>query len=219
MIIVFSGTDGAGKSTQIQHLRSELISSGYKTRSIWARGGYTPGMLTIKKILRKIGKNVIPQAGNSSARDKQFRKKHITYLWLLLSMIDLLLLWAVYARLLSFFGYIVILDRYIDDTSIDFSHNFPTVQIRRMWPWKILENLIPVPHHAFLLIVEPSVSMRRSLEKNEPFPDNEETLKFRYHKYLERNGFIIKNYRKIDTRLTKQETATAIMKYMRETIN
>ena len=52
MIIAFSGTDGAGKSTQIKILVSEFSKQGFKVKYIWARGGYTPLFSALKFFLR-----------------------------------------------------------------------------------------------------------------------------------------------------------------------
>ena len=51
-IIVFSGTDGSGKTTQIKLLINELKKKGFSTKYLWARGGYTPLFLGLKKILK-----------------------------------------------------------------------------------------------------------------------------------------------------------------------
>lgn len=211
MIIVFSGTDGAGKSTQIEYLNDHLVALGYKTRIIWARGGYTPGMLYIKRLLRKTSKRLVPPAGESSERTDKFKKRHVTYLWMLFSIVDLILLWAVYGRILSTLGYVVIFDRYVDDTYIDFEHNFPKSRFNKMWSWLMLKKLIPIPHYAFLLIVEPRVSLQRSIEKNEPFPDSEQTLLYRFKKYKNNNELLIKNYKNLDTELDKISMARSIV--------
>ena len=61
MLVVFSGIDGAGKSTQIELLKSWFLNRKIKVKVLWARGGYTPGMTYLKKSLRMfLGKSVIP---------------------------------------------------------------------------------------------------------------------------------------------------------------
>ena len=54
MIITVSGLDGAGKSTQTDKLIQRLEQEGFKTRYVWARGGYTPGFEMFKRSLRFI---------------------------------------------------------------------------------------------------------------------------------------------------------------------
>ena len=48
-MIVFSGLDGAGKSTQIELLKFYFKNSGVPVISFWSRGGYTAGMEFVKK--------------------------------------------------------------------------------------------------------------------------------------------------------------------------
>ena len=50
MIIVFSGVDCAGKSTQIELLKKEFLGQGIESQSLWSRGGYTPGFELLKKL-------------------------------------------------------------------------------------------------------------------------------------------------------------------------
>ena len=54
MLISFSGLDCAGKSTQISLLKEYLQGKGYEVSEVWSRGGYTPGIETMKKILRTL---------------------------------------------------------------------------------------------------------------------------------------------------------------------
>lgn len=42
LLVVFSGLDGAGKSTQIAQLRRRLEHEGDRPSVIWTRGEYTP---------------------------------------------------------------------------------------------------------------------------------------------------------------------------------
>ena len=49
----------------------------------------------------------------------------------------------------------------------------------------MLKALTPTPRVRFLLIVPPAESARRSILKNEPFPDSPETLAWRYARYQE----------------------------------
>ena len=56
MIIVFSGLDGAGKSTQIEILRKKLMHGGSSSKILWARGGYTPCFELVKTIKKNLWK-------------------------------------------------------------------------------------------------------------------------------------------------------------------
>lgn len=191
MLIAFSGTDGAGKSTQILRLTESLKRAGCRPHNVWARGGYTPLMLRAKTILLRLmgrrgnstGYNKATSAGYAARRASLMRQSHVAHIWLVAATLDLIILYGFYVRLLSAFGYVVICDRYIGDTRIDFERNF-TDQFRPDGLlWRLLGLVAPKPAVHFVLTVPVAVSQERSLQKNEPFPDDEETLAFRYAKY------------------------------------
>ena len=59
-LIVFSGVDGAGKSTQIELLEIELGEQGRSFVRCWARGGYTPLFTFCKRLLRRASGTRLP---------------------------------------------------------------------------------------------------------------------------------------------------------------
>lgn len=183
MIIVFSGVDCAGKSTQIEILKKEFLSQGVTAQSLWSRGGYTPGFELIKKFLRIIiGKKMIP-VGRSKEKQKAMSNSFIRYLWLTIAMLDLIFLYAIIIRIKSFLGKVIICDRYLGDTYIDFSLNFPKSNFNKMWLWKLLTATLPKPDFCFLFTLSVENSIYRSNLKNEPFPDSKEVLQQRLDMY------------------------------------
>lgn len=198
MIIVFSGTDGAGKSTQIEKLTDYYAESGKVVCHLWARGGYTPGFSGLKKLLRLFAGKKLPGAGVSDSRNQILKKKSVSNAWLSLAILDLILFYAVYARGLSWLGRVVICDRYIEDTFLDFTHNFGCSFKANGFLWKLLIFLAPNPDHAFLLTVPVDVSLYRSTLKNEPFPDTPETLEWRLKMYMDEVIFPSNRFCKVD---------------------
>lgn len=182
-LIVFSGLDGAGKSTQIDLLKKNLTDRGMKCEVFWSRGGYTSGMEFLKGFLRS-SMTKIPAAGHSSQREKNFKKNYVRKMWLVLSILDLLRLYVIVFRVKMIFGKTIIADRYLEDTAIDFSLNFPQEEVENWLLWKFLKKLAPLAKKHFVCIIPVEESLKRSKLKGEPFPDSEETLKIRKERYF-----------------------------------
>lgn len=185
-MISFSGLDGAGKSTQIAKLSNYFESKRLRHTYFWSRGGYTPGISFFKQLLRKSSSNLVPAtAGPSKKRDDAFKNTYIKKLWLTLSMIDLTFYYAIVLRFKKLLGFKIICDRYIIDTEIDFTLNFPDQKVERWWIWRLFKIVSPKPKHHFVLTIPVEESVRRSKLKNEPFPDSPQVLEIRLKKYLE----------------------------------
>ena len=198
MLIIFSGTDGAGKTTQISLLSNFLNKQGIKTKCLWARGGYTPLFTFIKKTARTMMGKKLPQSGASAERDKILKKGKVTSVWLFIAKMDLIVYYGIYVRMLNLFGLTVICDRYVDDTKLDFVNNFTDSFDTSSFSWRFLKWVAPKPNYSFLLYVPVEVSQHRSTLKNEPFPDSYETLVFRLEKYLDELEFSTEQYLKIE---------------------
>ena len=206
MIITFSGCDGSGKSTQIDLLYGHLNKSNKSVKKIWSRGGYTPGFTFFKKlflwVLGKKGshKKTLDQQNISyfERRKSLLRYRFVSRIWLFFAILDLFLFYCVYLRLLNIVFSVVLCDRFVHDTKIDFIRNFPSVFNEESWFWKILLYLCPEPKIRFVFTVPVALSQQRAMQKKEPFPDNASTLEFRLKCYTEWKEFNTANSVKIN---------------------
>ena len=182
-LIAFCGLDGAGKSTQIDRLLSRLEEAGNPATYLWSRGGYTPLMNGVKRILRCLLGRRLPEAGRNESRSKALRNPLISRMWVAMAIVDLAILYGIYVRVMCLRGRTVVCDRYLADTYVDLRLNFPACQFTT-WPlWQLLCWVTPKPGAMFLMLVPVEESIRRSSIKQEPFADTPEYLQARLDMY------------------------------------
>lgn len=186
----FSGLDGAGKSTQIELLQQGLMRRGRRNRRVWARGGYTPLFDFAKGLVRRVRPTGLPAPGRSQERTARFRSPLVRRTWLALAMIDLGIYYGLWVRGLRLSGCHVVADRWLEDTELDFRLNFPEEAATEWILWQVVRWLSPRPDVRFVLVIPVDESLRRSVEKNEPFPDSAEVLRRRldYYENMARRG-------------------------------
>lgn len=189
-IITFSGLDGAGKSTQIQFLLTEFQRHERHPLHLWIRGGYTPTFHRIKELLRKYFPRLTPPPGENSRRTKSFQKKWVRRLWLTVALLDLAWICGIRIRWARLMGQVVVCDRYVEDTAIDFQLNFPEERVCQWTLWRFVHKLAPQPDIRFLLLVPVEDSLARSDRKREPYRDSRRRLEERlsYYRALAQQG-------------------------------
>jgi dTMP kinase len=184
-LIVFSGLDGAGKSTQIEILVDYLCSRGRSPKFIWTRGGYTSLFNSLKNLLRKLMGGRVPPPGRNEKRKQVMHSKRVQKLWLIIALFDLLRVYAFQIRFWLWSGKIIICDRYSIDTLVDFKINFKNQNVEKWFLYKLLLWTSPRPDISFLMLIPVEEAIKRSGQKDEPFPDSPEILAKRLGMYKE----------------------------------
>lgn len=182
-IIILSGIDGSGKSTNIKLISNYLKSLKFTFFYIWTRGGYTPIFLYMKSLARFIwGVKKLP-SGNSEKRKKILKNNLISNLWVNIAIFDLILYWGFFLRFKMIFYDVIVCDRYLLDTFIDFEINFPNIKLNRNLLWFLLTKITPKPDLSLMLTIPFIESRKRLLSKKEPFPDDDKLALTRYKLY------------------------------------
>lgn len=181
-MIAFSGIDCCGKSTQIAKICEEYRNNNIKYEVIWSRGGYTPGIELLKKIIRGGKTKSKSSRLESSAKINENPKKRK-----LLFIAGLMDLWRYYTftlRLKELFGKKIICDRYIWDTYIDYKMKYPDYDFENGFWWRLTLKTMLKPKAAIVMYIPAEVSMYRSSLKVEPFPEPIEVRQERINWYM-----------------------------------
>tara|TARA_B110000027_G_scaffold133516_1_gene162221 strand:- start:4832 stop:5479 length:648 start_codon:yes stop_codon:yes gene_type:complete len=193
-MIIFSGLDCSGKSTQIELLKNNLEKKGKKNLVFWSRGGYTNGFQKLKDLLRGFGGKNLPKPGFTPEREKALSNGIIRRVWLSIAMIDLFYYYVIYLRIKYLLGYNILCDRYLLDTNIDFKLTYPKNDTEKWVLWRLIKIFALKPDFHFVSTVPVRESVIRSKFKFEPFPDPPEVLAQRlelYNEDLKRNVSLI----------------------------
>lgn len=180
-MLVLSGIDCAGKSTQLEKLNKYFCNNKQKPRIIWSRGGYTPLLEFIKNLIK--GKKVT-SSKEKNIRDKVHSNLLLKKILLWGAILDLCFYYGIYFRYLRLKGITIIADRYIWDTYIDFIIKYDSVKFEKWIVWKLLLIIYVKPKYSIVLSISPEESMRRSKLKYEPFPETLEERKTRIGLYF-----------------------------------
>lgn len=212
-VVSFSGVDCSGKSTQIAAVADRMRMRGQKPRYLWLRVGYTPMFCALKFAVRCLfGRGRLPQ-GQSERRERFMSSGWKRNLWLYVAFADMAIQTAVVIRILRYLGYKVLCDRYLEESEIDLAMNFGefAAQLRT---WKIVKAIAAKPDVKILLDLPFEESLRRSILKNEPFPDTEEKRRKRagFYELLKLQG----DYCTIDARMSVSEVSGAIDSFLFE---
>ena len=180
-MISFSGIDCSGKSTQIELLEKHLNKKNIPYQVIWSRGGYTPGIEFVKRVIRRGRQSTKEERiANSEQVNSDSKKRRVLFI---ASLIDL---WFYYSIVLRIKGInkLILCDRYIWDTYIDFKMKYPEYRFEKGFWWNLTLKTMVKPSPSFCFFISAEESMRRSELKEEPFPEPVEVREERINWYL-----------------------------------
>ena len=171
LLVTFSGIDGAGKSTQIEGLRSTLHAAGVPTRLLAFWDDVVVGARYREGFVHKVYKSergVGAPGRPVQRRDKNMRGRHLTAARHLLYLLDTIHLRRVVARERKAAraakgqdaAQVIILDRYIYDELANLNLRNP---LSRAFV-KLARWLAPRPDIAYLLDADPAAAHARKPE-------------------------------------------------------
>jgi thymidylate kinase len=167
LLISFSGVDGSGKSTQIEHLLASLQARGFKTRLLAFWDDVVVGATYRESFVHRVFKSergVGAPGKPVNRRDKNMRGWYLTLSRYLLYLLDAANLCRVAAgersRDASSVPDVIVFDRYLYDELVNLNLNNP---LSRLFV-KIVHSFVPRPDLAYLLDADPACAHARKPE-------------------------------------------------------
>ncbi len=188
VLISLSGCDGAGKTLQAERLRSVFDACDLRVTCIWARGASSRGAGAVLRAGTAVlgrgsadSESDVPNASTTGGeagrsprrseadrfnqRQRKLRHPFVRWVFSLVFAADLGWSYVVRTRAAMAAGYVVICDRYICDALVDFALYTGTDPSNPPLALKLLHGLVPRPHAAVLLDVDPAEALRRKPEE------------------------------------------------------
>lgn len=181
MMCSFSGIDSSGKTTQIELLKKYCINQNIKFHYQWGKGRATPVVMFLKRVFRR--DRAMNEEEKKEYRSEVYDNKVKKFILLTVSILDLCWYWGIYYRFLSFKYSLLICDRYVWDTYIDFRTEFSEFNIDKWCIWKIASRFAPKPDFSFLFLITAEESLKRDKAKGDLQPDSIECKKKKIRKY------------------------------------
>lgn len=181
MIISFSGIDSSGKSTQIRLLEDYFNNNQIKYVKRWGKIRGTPGIVFLKRLVRNDKK--MSKEGQKEYREKIYSNSFKQKLLINLALLDFILYFGFYYRILNLFNRYIICDRYIWDSYIEVKTEFNLVKIDKNLLWIVSKFIVPKPKYSFIFVIPAEVSLERDYNKQDPSIDNIELKKSKIQLY------------------------------------
>ena len=163
LLVSFSGLDGSGKTTQINHARTVLAQLGLRQRLLAFWDNVVVGCRWREGFVHKVYKSEIGVGAPGKPvhrRDKNVRKWYLSFARHGLYLMDALHLCLVVARAKRSDADVIIFDRYIYDELA----NLPLANPLTRAYIRLVDAIVPRPDIAFLLDADPVAANARKPE-------------------------------------------------------
>ena len=168
-MIVLSGLDGSGKSTQTARLAERLRADGVRARAVWNRWKPMVSAPLIRLAKRALSaQDRVREADYERFREakrREMRSRWKQNLWQFMVWSEYA--WQVHWRtlLLRLAGGVVICDRYVYDTLVDVAINFscPPDKLAGLMSHPLFE-LFPKPALVVFIDIDPAVGAARKAD-------------------------------------------------------
>jgi len=142
--IALCGIDGSGKTTHADAVRAALDECEIPSRRVWMRGGYSPAVEWLKRIVRR-SSSAVPDIADRAGKQAVYRKGRTRLLWGWLVTGEQVLQAVVDVRWQRLRGRGLVAERYVPDTLADLTEKFGDPGYPRRLAGRMLEWLTPRP--------------------------------------------------------------------------
>jgi dTMP kinase len=162
-VIIISGIDGSGKTTQIKLLERCLKHKGFKVKGIWFRwvAFISYPILALCRILGYTTWRVVERSGVRYVERRFYLNKTLARLWPWFYAVDVLI-HAIFKIFIWIpLGYIILIDRFIPDILIDLMYETKDCRIPRRLAGRLLISLIPKGSKLIIIDVNENTAYNR----------------------------------------------------------
>jgi thymidylate kinase len=194
-IIVLSGLDAAGKTTQAKFILQQLENENISHRHIPVRFGWTAGVRKLREVMKTSVKTLANEVDNQNKREPK-KKKTISLsqkLFRLVAMLDLARTFLI-VRWERWRGRVVVCNRGQWDNFIILKEKFEDIDPHNWWQWKLVQWCARKPDLTILITIPAELAYHRILTNRGTVQEDLTTLHRRaklYDDITEKAGWFV----------------------------
>lgn len=163
MLISFSGLDGSGKSEQVRFLKSWLDRNGISNVVLYSRFGRNKLIGKLRDNFKKFCDYVYLKTGKKEQR-KLFNMLFSIYI--ICSIIDIAIFYGIVYRWKSTKSSVILCDRYIWDSYVDFKILCPQSSRWMNLLWGVVDTIAPKAAFSIFLSIPSGIAHDRDVSRN-----------------------------------------------------